>query len=68
MPVLLAESDLEPWLAGTAGSELLRPGPNEVLRLWPVSRRVNRTGQADDPGLIEPVAEPSEQAGRKAAP
>jgi putative SOS response-associated peptidase YedK len=57
MPVLLAERDVEPWLSGAAGAELLRPAPNDTLRLWPVSRRVNRTGQADDASLIEPMAE-----------
>jgi hypothetical protein len=36
---------------------LLRPAPNDALRLWPVSRRVNRTGQVDDTGLIELVVE-----------
>lgn len=56
MPVLLAERDLEAWLAGKAGSEVLRPAPNDALRLWPVSRLVNRSGQHDDdPSLIAPV-------------
>jgi len=68
MPVVLAEPDLESWLAGNAGPEMLRPAPSEAIRLWPVSRRVNRTGQADDPSLIEPLAEPPEQATRRAAP
>jgi len=63
-PVVLAEPDLEPWLTGAAGPELLRPAPSEALRLWPVSRRVSRTGQADDPSLIEPVAETPERRRR----
>lgn len=58
MPVLLAEPDLEPWLSGAAGPELLQPAANDVLRLWPVSRRVNRSGQHDDdPSLIAPAVE-----------
>jgi len=69
MPVVLAGPDLEPWLAGAAGTDVLRPAPSDSLRLWPVSRRVNRTGQADDPSLIEPLAEPpAEHAARRAAP
>ena len=55
MPVVLSDRDVEQWIAGDAGAELLRPAPSEALRLWPVSRRVNRTGK-DDPGLIEAIA------------
>jgi len=36
----------------------LRPAPNDLLRMWPVSKRVNASGRGDDdPGLIEPVAD-----------
>ena len=56
MPVLLGQSDLDAWLTGKAGVELLRPAPNDLLRMWPVSKRVNVSGRGDDdPGLIEPV-------------
>jgi hypothetical protein len=56
MPVLLKQRDLDPWLAGTAGVEMLRPAPNEALRMWPVSKRVNVSGlEDDDPGLIDPI-------------
>ena len=56
MPVLLGRQDHDTWLTGTAGAELLRPAPNELLRMWPVSKRVNVSGREDDdPGLIEPV-------------
>jgi len=55
MPVLLGQHDLDAWLTGKAGGELLRPATNDLLRLWPVSKRVNKTGAGDDdPGLIEP--------------
>jgi putative SOS response-associated peptidase YedK len=56
MPVLLDRDHVGPWLAGEAGLEVLKPPPNSALRMFPVSRRVNRTGDDDDPGLIEPVA------------
>jgi len=42
------------WLNGSGGAELLRPAAEDRLRLWPVSRRVNKTGNGDDdPMLIE---------------
>jgi putative SOS response-associated peptidase YedK len=63
MPVLLAQDDIEPWLTGTAGIELLKPAPNDLLLKWPVSKRVNssRAGD-DDPTLIEEVEMVSVQA------
>jgi putative SOS response-associated peptidase YedK len=58
MPVLLEPDSFAPWLGGGAGTELLRPAANDVLRMWPVSRRVNSSrAPCDDPTLIEP-AEP----------
>ncbi len=41
MPVLLDKADIESWLNGTGGTELLRPATDDRLRMWPVSRRVN---------------------------
>jgi putative SOS response-associated peptidase YedK len=50
--------DHDAWLTGKASVELLRPAPNDLLHLWPVSKRVNASGRGDDdPGLIEPVAD-----------
>jgi hypothetical protein len=47
--------DHDAWLTGKAGVELLRPAPDDLLRMWPVSKRVNKTGVGDDdPSLIEP--------------
>jgi len=48
MPVMLDKADIEPWLSGGAGTELLRPAAEDGLRVWPVSRRVNKTGTGDD--------------------
>ena len=56
MPVLLDRPDLEAWLTGAAGPEVLRPAAEDRLRMWPVSRRVNRTGGGDDPALIAEIA------------
>ncbi len=56
MPVLLSQHDHEAWLTRKAGVELLRPAPNDLLRMWPVSKRVNVSGRGDDdPSLDEPV-------------
>jgi putative SOS response-associated peptidase YedK len=46
MPVLLDKADVGPWLKGEAGIELLRPAAEDRLRMWPVSRRVNKLALA----------------------
>jgi len=46
---------LPQWLTGAAGNELLKPAPENILRTWPVSRKVNRVGNDNDPKLIEPL-------------
>ena len=57
MPVILDKRDFSPWLNGAAGVELLTPAADDRLRMWPVSRRVNKTGIGDDDlTLIEEVA------------
>jgi putative SOS response-associated peptidase YedK len=56
MPVLIEPKDFESWLSGEAETELLRPAPDNRLRLWLVSKRVNRTGNVDDPTLIEQIS------------
>ena len=43
--------------ARAAGTQLLWPAAEDRLRMWPVSRRVNRTGRGDDdPALTDEVA------------
>jgi putative SOS response-associated peptidase YedK len=57
MPVILDKADFAAWLGGTGGTELLRSAADSKLRMWPVSRRVNKTGSGDDdPTLIDEVA------------
>ena len=57
MPVVLDKADIRPWLNGEADTELLRPAAEDRLRMWPVSRRVNKTGSGDDdPTLLDEVA------------
>jgi putative SOS response-associated peptidase YedK len=63
MPVLLGHHDHDAWLTGKAGVELLRPAPNDLLRMWPVSKRVNSSDRGDDdPSLIERVEDGNVQA------
>jgi putative SOS response-associated peptidase YedK len=55
MPVLLDQSDFEPWLR-EGGKALLKPAPNDLLQKWSVSKRVNSSrAPDDDPTLIEPI-------------
>ncbi len=57
MPVLLTADQYEPWLVGKAGVEILKPAPNDMLRRWPVSKRVNKSTADDgDATLIERLA------------
>jgi putative SOS response-associated peptidase YedK len=57
MPVMLDRADIRPWLSGEAGTEMLKPAAEDRLRMWPVSRRVNKTGTGDDdPTLLDEVA------------
>jgi hypothetical protein len=53
---LTADLNRDAWLTGKAGAELLRPAPDGLLRMWPISRWVNESVRGyDDPSLIEPV-------------
>jgi putative SOS response-associated peptidase YedK len=55
MPVILEPNNFEPWLAGKAGVELLKPAANDVLQKWPVSKRVNKIGNDEDATLIDRI-------------
>jgi hypothetical protein len=53
-PVLLQPKVFDGSLAGTAGTELLKPAPNDYLQTWPVSKQVNSShAPGDDPTPIE---------------
>ena len=57
MPVVLDKADIVPWLSGKTGIELLKPAAEDRLRMWRVSRRVDKTGTGDDdPTLVDEVA------------
>jgi hypothetical protein len=54
--LLLIEDQFTLWLTGEAGTEMLRPTPNDYLLRRPVSRRVNSSkANADDPTLIDRI-------------
>jgi len=54
MPVIVDPAQFEPWLTGAAGADVLKPAPDDLLQMWPVSRRVNSSrARGDDPTLIE---------------
>ena len=53
MPVILEQ--FEPWLAGAASVEVLKPAREDVLQMWPVSRKVNRVGNEGNPTLINAI-------------
>ena len=57
MPMLLSEEQFEPWLSAKAGTEILKPAPENAVQMRKVSRRVN-SSRADDSGatLIDAVA------------
>jgi hypothetical protein len=56
-PVVLDKADIGRWLNGEGGTELLKRAAEDRLRMWPVSRRVNKTGTGDDdPTLLDEVA------------
>jgi len=53
MPVILAPSQFGDWIAATPSAALpmMRPSPNEWLRWFPVSKRVN-SARNDDASLV----------------
>jgi putative SOS response-associated peptidase YedK len=52
MPVIIARDDYGAWLAGDEG--LLRPAPDDALKVHPVGMAVNQAAN-DSPRLLEPV-------------
>lgn len=59
MPVVLDRTDVMDWLTGAKGLELLKPAPQDALKAWPVSRRVNSSKAPDEPTLINPIELPN---------
>jgi putative SOS response-associated peptidase YedK len=55
MPVILAPSDYARWLSEEQDPrDLMRPFPADLMRMWPISTRVNKP-ENDDPSIVEPI-------------
>ena len=57
MPAVLGESEYDTWLSGSLPQSraLLRAYPDEFMRAWRVSPRVNKGQLPNDEQLIEPI-------------
>jgi len=56
IPPVLAAGDYNRWLSDEADPrDLIRPFPSESMRIWPISKRVNKP-ENDDPSVVEPIA------------
>jgi putative SOS response-associated peptidase YedK len=55
MPLILARSDYTGWLSEEPDPrDLMQPFPAELMRIWPISTRVNKP-ENDDPSILEPI-------------
>jgi putative SOS response-associated peptidase YedK len=55
MPVILAPGDYHRWVADEADPhELMQPYPANLMRIWPISTRVNKP-ENDDPSIVERI-------------
>ena len=55
MPVLLQKCQIDDWLSGKTGTEILHPAPDDTLTARAVSRRINSSRVKDEANLIEAV-------------
>ena len=58
MPVIIAPEDRDRWLNGPDPHELLKPYPSHLMKMWPVSPKLNSV-KNDTPDLMEPVEDGS---------
>ena len=58
MPVIIPPESYERWLANIEPDprDLLVPYPSELMKMWPISTRVNKPDN-DDPSILDQVAE-----------
>jgi len=55
MPAILARDDYTRWLSDELDPrDLMRPYPAGLMRMWPISARVNKP-ENDDPSIVEPI-------------
>jgi putative SOS response-associated peptidase YedK len=71
MPVVVAAKDFETWLSmktqPAEADALLKPAPDDLFSLTPVSTRVN-SADNDDPSLIAESSEEPAEAPKRASP
>ena len=62
MPAILAPEAYTQWLSDEPEPrDLMRPFPAGLMRMWPISTRVNKP-ENDDPSIIEPIELASDAA------
>jgi putative SOS response-associated peptidase YedK len=62
MPMILAPGYYARWLGEEPDPrDLMRPFPAGLMRMWPISTRVNKP-ENDDPLIIEPIELSSDAA------
>jgi len=62
MPAILAPEGYTRWLSDEPdASDLMQPFPADLMRMWPISTRVNKP-ENDDPSIIEPIELASDAA------
>jgi putative SOS response-associated peptidase YedK len=55
MPAILGRADYDRWLSDESDPrDLLRPFPSELMRMWPISTRVNKP-ENDEASILDPV-------------
>jgi putative SOS response-associated peptidase YedK len=55
MPIILSRYDYARWLSEEPDPhDLMRPFPSELMRIWPISTRVNKS-ENDDPSILDPI-------------
>jgi len=55
MPLIVAPADYVRLLGDEPDPrDLMRPFPADLMRIWPISARVNKP-ENDDPSIVEPI-------------
>jgi putative SOS response-associated peptidase YedK len=55
MPAILGRADYDRWLGDESDPyDPLRPFPSELMRMWPISTRVNEP-ENDEPSILDPI-------------
>lgn len=55
MPAILDRADCDRWLGDESDPhDLLRSFPSDLMRMWPISARVNKQAN-DEPSILDPV-------------